>query len=61
MNDKELSPEAQVAKREYFRKWRAANKDKVAAQNKRYWEKRAAKQIDNTDNTYKSDKFVVEK
>ena len=27
--------------REYFRKWRAANRDKVAASNRRYWEKRA--------------------
>ena len=29
-------------KREYMRKWRAANKDKVAANNRRYWERRAA-------------------
>lgn len=25
----------------YFRDWRARNKDKVRASNKRYWEKRA--------------------
>ena len=26
---------------EYFKQWRANNKDKVRATNKRYWEKRA--------------------
>lgn len=30
-------------KREYMRKWRAENKDKVIAINARYWEKKAAK------------------
>ena len=32
-------------KREYMRKWRAANKDKVSENNRRYWERKAA-QID---------------
>ena len=31
------------AKREYFKQWRANNKDKVKEYNKKYWEKRAAK------------------
>ncbi|MBQ6365440.1 MAG: hypothetical protein IJI61_03405 [Oscillospiraceae bacterium] len=30
-------------KRAYMREWRAKNKDKVAANNRRYWERRAAK------------------
>ena len=30
-------------KRQYMREWRAKNKDKVAANNRRYWERRAAK------------------
>lgn len=28
-------------KREYMRKWRAENKDKVSANNRNYWERRA--------------------
>ena len=31
------------AKRAYHKEWRAKNKDKIAASNKRYWERRAAK------------------
>ncbi len=30
-------------RREYFRQWRAKNKDKVRENNRRYWERRAAK------------------
>lgn len=30
-------------KREYMRKWRAANKDKVSENNRKYWERKAAK------------------
>lgn len=29
--------------REYYRQWRAKNKDKVRENNRRYWERRAAK------------------
>lgn len=36
----ELSEEARRAKREYERKWRAENREKVAASNRRYWEKK---------------------
>lgn len=32
-------------KREYMRKWRSCNRDKVAAINKRYWEKKAEKAL----------------
>ena len=35
----ELSEQAKAARREYQRKWRAKNKDKIKAQNKRYWER----------------------
>jgi DUSP27; dual specificity phosphatase 27 (putative) len=38
--EKEL---AQNAKREYARKWRAENRDKVKAANERYWLRRAVK------------------
>lgn len=33
-------------KREYMRKWRVANKDRVAANNRKYWEKRARKEAE---------------
>ena len=29
------------ARREYYRKWRARNKDKIRETNRRYWEKKA--------------------
>lgn len=37
----QMSEEARRAKREYERKWRAENKEKVAAIKRRYWEKKA--------------------
>lgn len=39
----ELDRKAVEARREYQRKWRAANKDKVKANNQRYWQRVAAK------------------
>lgn len=39
----ELDRKAVEARREYQRKWRAANKDKVRANNQRYWQRVAAK------------------
>lgn len=41
-----LSEEARQAQREYKRKWREANKDKIKKSNERYWEKKA-KQLKN--------------
>ena len=40
---KELSPQAIAARREYQRRWRKKNPDKVREKNARYWEKRTAK------------------
>lgn len=34
-------------KREYMRKWRAENKEKVAANNRKYWERRAERETVN--------------
>ena len=34
--EKTIEERAAEARREYYRKWRAANKDKVRAKNKRY-------------------------
>lgn len=36
-----MTPEAKKAQAEYQRRWREKNKDKVRANNKRYWEKKA--------------------
>ena len=33
-------------RREYFRKWREANKDKVRAHNEAYWQRRAEKRLE---------------
>lgn len=37
-----MTENARKARNEYMREWRKNNKDKVKANNKRYWEKRAA-------------------
>ena len=37
-----MTEEAKKARREYLRKWRAANPDKVAAAQERFWMKKAA-------------------
>ena len=36
-----LSPEAKTSRREYYRKWRANNRDTDRATKCRYWEKKA--------------------
>ena len=38
-----LQERAAEERREYFRQWRAKNKDKVRENNRRYWERRAEK------------------
>lgn len=44
MEIKDLDADVRAAKNEYFRKWRAANKEKVREYNRKYWEKYAQKQ-----------------
>ena len=39
---------AKEARREYYRAWRAANKDKVKAINERYWVKKGLQAAGNT-------------
>ena len=43
MNKKMVSDLAIQLRREYQREWRRKNKDKVAANNRRYWERKARK------------------
>lgn len=38
-----LKKQAVEERREYYRRWRAKNKDKVRESNRRYWERRAEK------------------
>lgn len=41
VNNPEMSEAAKLAQREYFRKWKQENKDKVKIYRQRYWEKKA--------------------
>lgn len=41
-----LSEAAKKVQREYKRRWRAANPDKVRESNRRYWERRAQLQAE---------------
>lgn len=43
VNEKIYSEAARMAKREYARQWRRRNPEKVRENNRRYWEKKAAK------------------
>ena len=43
MGEKQLKEKALELRREYQREWRRKNKDKVRANNRRYWERKAQK------------------
>lgn len=43
MEQKDFDAEVRAAQRAYFKAWRAANRDKVKANNRRYWERLALK------------------
>ena len=45
MAEQSLSDKAKEVRREYAKRWRAQNRDKVSAANKRYWEKKADKMM----------------
>ena len=49
-----MSDEAVQARREYARKWREANPDKVKAAQKRYWEKKAKELQQEKENVKKA-------
>ena len=46
MDDKKLEAAAQKEKREYIRRWRKNNPDKVKRHNENYWRKRAEKRLE---------------
>lgn len=41
MNTNELSEQAKKSRNDYYRQWRANNKDRIREYNARYWAKRA--------------------
>ena len=43
MNEKQLQEKALEMRRAYQREWRRKNRDKVKANNLRYWERKAQK------------------
>lgn len=45
VNEKEIEEMARSERREYFRKWRAANPDKVKKHNEDYWKKKAEQKL----------------
>ena len=49
MAEMTLEEKARKEHREYFRQWRARNPDKVRENNRRYWERRAAKKEQGVD------------
>jgi hypothetical protein len=46
MTESELRRAALNKKAEYYRAWRAKNRDKVKATNERYWLKRALRELE---------------
>lgn len=42
---KSIDELAAESRREYYRKWRAANKEKVKLQNANYWRRQAEKKL----------------
>lgn len=41
MSEKDIEKKVADAKKEYYRKWREKNKDKIKESNRRYWLKKA--------------------
>lgn len=46
-----MNDTATKAKREYMRKWRAENQDKVKAHQQRFWERKAAEMAKKEDDS----------
>lgn len=49
MDSKKLKELVINERKEYFRNWRANNKDKVRQHNKNYWERRVLKKLSEGD------------
>ena len=46
MNEKEIAELARIERNQYHREWRAKNPDKVKERNRKYWERRALKAVE---------------
>ena len=46
MSDSKLEELVRQEQREYYRKWRAANPDKVRKANQKYWQRRALRKME---------------
>lgn len=44
-----MDEKAREAQRAYMREWRRRNREKVAANNRRYWERRAQKMAEQSE------------
>lgn len=42
-SEKRIDEQARAARAEYFREWRRKNPDKVRENNRKYWQRRAAR------------------
>lgn len=42
-SEKRINEQARAARAEYFREWRRKNPDKVRENNRKYWQRRAAR------------------
>lgn len=49
MKNSKIEEKVKELRREYMRKWRSQNKDKVAANNARYWARKAEKALNETE------------
>jgi hypothetical protein len=52
MNNPNIEELAAQERKEYFRAWRAANKEKTAKHRRTYWEKRAKQKLVVGDKAY---------
>ena len=48
MTQKKMQELIREEKADYFKKWRAANKDRVKQHNENYWKKKAEQRLQNT-------------
>lgn len=53
---KNIEKLAKEERNAYYREWRAKNKDKVKAINKRYWENRAKNNVEKKQGDSKNDR-----
>ena len=54
MNGTNLDEIISAEKKEYYRKWRAKNRDKVKKHNEAYWKKKARQKLQSATKTEKA-------